>query len=63
MDTIKIMSLFGKDIEENICTLITFTDGAEPPVLASFLRHKNNLTAKLWRVALFDYECLQIVLV
>lgn len=29
------MSLFGKDIESNICTLITFADGAEPPVLAS----------------------------
>lgn len=27
--------LFGKDIESNICTLITFADGAEPPVLAS----------------------------
>lgn len=30
-----IMSLFGKDIESNICTLITFADGADPPVLAS----------------------------
>lgn len=30
-----IMSLFGKDIESNICTLITFADGAEPPVLES----------------------------
>lgn len=30
-----IMSLFGKDNESNICTLITFADGAEPPVLAS----------------------------
>lgn len=30
-----IMSLFGKDIESNICTLITFADGAEPPVIAS----------------------------
>lgn len=28
-----IMSLFGKDIESNICTLITFTDCPEPPVL------------------------------
>ncbi|XP_056014684.1 uncharacterized protein LOC125674781 isoform X2 [Ostrea edulis] len=35
-----IMSLFGKDIESNICTLITFADGAEPPVLAS-LREAN----------------------
>lgn len=30
-----IMSLFGKDIESNICTLVTFADGAQPPVLAS----------------------------
>lgn len=30
-----IMSLFGKDIESNICTLITFADGATPPVLDS----------------------------
>lgn len=30
-----IMSLFGKDIESNICTLITFGDGVEPPVLGS----------------------------
>lgn len=30
-----IMALFGKDMESNICTLITFADGAEPPVLAS----------------------------
>lgn len=30
-----IMALFGKDIESNICTLITFADGAVPPVLAS----------------------------
>ncbi|WAR16463.1 hypothetical protein MAR_031057 [Mya arenaria] len=29
----QIMSLFGKDIENNICTLITFADGKEPPVL------------------------------
>ncbi|XP_062586611.1 uncharacterized protein LOC134248210 [Saccostrea cucullata] len=29
-----IMSLLGKDIESNICTLITFSDGAEPPVLS-----------------------------
>lgn len=28
-----IISLFGKDIESNICTMITFTDCAEPPVL------------------------------
>lgn len=30
-----IMSLFGKDIESNICTLITFGDGGEPPVIPS----------------------------
>lgn len=30
-----ILSLFGKDIESNICTLITFADDAKPPVLAS----------------------------
>lgn len=30
-----ITSLFGKDIESNICTLITFADGEKPPVLAS----------------------------
>lgn len=30
-----IMSLFGKDIESNICTLITFADGPTPPVLHS----------------------------
>ena len=29
------MSLFGKDIEKNICTLITFADGDDPPVLAA----------------------------
>lgn len=35
-----IMSLFGKDIESNICTLITFADGAEPTVLASLKEAK-----------------------
>lgn len=35
-----IMSLFGKDIESNICTLITFADGAEPPVLASLKKYE-----------------------
>lgn len=29
-----IMSLFGKDIESNICTFITFADGTNPPVLS-----------------------------
>lgn len=35
-----IMSLFGKDIESNICTMITFADGADPPVLASLEESK-----------------------
>ncbi len=30
-----ILSIFGKDIEENIFMMITFADGAEPPVVAS----------------------------
>ncbi|KAK3090164.1 hypothetical protein FSP39_009640, partial [Pinctada imbricata] len=30
-----IMSLFGNDIEQNICTMITFADGDDPPVLAA----------------------------
>ncbi|XP_053386663.1 uncharacterized protein LOC128550842 [Mercenaria mercenaria] len=30
-----IMSLFGKNVEKNICSLITFADGESPPVLAS----------------------------
>lgn len=30
-----IQSLFGKDIEKNICMLITFADGKDPPVLAA----------------------------
>lgn len=34
------MSLFGKDIASNICTLITFADGAEPPVFASLKESK-----------------------
>lgn len=35
-----IMALFGKDIKSNICTLVTFADGAEPPVLASLTEAK-----------------------
>ncbi|WAQ96193.1 hypothetical protein MAR_028883 [Mya arenaria] len=31
----QIMSLFGKDIEENICSLVTFADGLDPPVFAA----------------------------
>lgn len=30
-----ILSMFGKDIKENICTLVTFADGAKPLVLNS----------------------------
>ncbi|XP_053391493.1 uncharacterized protein LOC128554263 [Mercenaria mercenaria] len=30
-----IMALFGKDVEKNICSLITFADGIDPPVLAA----------------------------
>ncbi|KAH3821986.1 hypothetical protein DPMN_123755 [Dreissena polymorpha] len=30
-----VMSLFGKDIEENICSLITFADSRSPPVLSA----------------------------
>lgn len=43
-----MLALFGKDIESNMCTLITFADGAEPPVLASLrelkLPHETTLT-------------------
>lgn len=35
-----IMSLFGKDIESNISTLITFADGGAPAVLASLTESK-----------------------
>lgn len=31
----QIMALFGKDVEENICSLITFADGVDPPVLSA----------------------------
>jgi hypothetical protein len=30
-----IMSLFGQDIENNICMLVTFADGKRPPVLSA----------------------------
>ncbi|XP_045207826.2 uncharacterized protein LOC123559790 [Mercenaria mercenaria] len=30
-----VMSLFGKDIEQNICTMVTFADGIDPPALAA----------------------------
>lgn len=35
-----IMALFSKDIASNICTLITFADGATPAVLASLKESK-----------------------
>ncbi|XP_052808194.1 uncharacterized protein LOC128237048 isoform X1 [Mya arenaria] len=35
-----IMSLFGNNIKENICTLITFADGAEPMVCSSLKESK-----------------------
>lgn len=37
-----ILSLFGNDIKDNICSLITFADGEKPPVLAGLeaLEHK-----------------------
>lgn len=37
-----VMSLFGKDIESNICTFITFADGSNPPVLAAL--HESKFT-------------------
>lgn len=36
----EIMDLFGKDLESNICTLVTFADGGEPPVFASLKEDK-----------------------
>ncbi|XP_053374210.1 uncharacterized protein LOC128546840 [Mercenaria mercenaria] len=36
----QILSMFGKDVEENICSLITFADGQEPPVLHSLRESK-----------------------
>lgn len=35
-----IMSLFGKDIESNLCTMITFADGGSPTVLDSLKEFK-----------------------
>lgn len=35
-----LMALFGRDVESNICTLITFVDGTAPPVLASLHKAK-----------------------
>ncbi|KAK3096473.1 hypothetical protein FSP39_000543 [Pinctada imbricata] len=35
-----IAALFGKDIIKNICTLITFADGKQPPVLAALNESK-----------------------
>ncbi|XP_062594333.1 uncharacterized protein LOC134255803 [Saccostrea cucullata] len=33
-----ILSLFGRDMENNICTCITFAEAQEPPVLASLAK-------------------------
>lgn len=30
-----ILSLFGNDIQQNICTIVTFADGQTPPVIAA----------------------------
>ncbi|XP_056452000.1 uncharacterized protein LOC130387076 [Gadus chalcogrammus] len=30
-----VLSIFGKDVAENICILVTFSDGQPPPVLAA----------------------------
>ncbi|XP_059915986.1 uncharacterized protein LOC132463692 [Gadus macrocephalus] len=30
-----VLSIFGKDVAENICMLVTFSDGQPPPVLAA----------------------------
>lgn len=50
-----VLSIFGKDIESNICTLITFSDDAEPPVIASLkeARFPFGLTFKFNNSALF----------
>lgn len=44
-----IISLFGKDIESNICTLITFADGTEPPVLTT-LKESNLLIGPIFQL-------------
>ena len=49
-----IMSLFGKDIESNICSIITFADGASPPVLAA-LQHSGLPFGKSFH---FNNSCL-----
>ncbi|XP_060557439.1 uncharacterized protein LOC132717878 [Ruditapes philippinarum] len=57
-----IMSLFGRDIENNICSLVTFADGIDPPVLAalkqselpfgkSFLFNNSGLFAKNFKIS------------
>lgn len=35
-----ILSLFGKDMEDNICICITFAEAQEPPVLASLAKSR-----------------------
>lgn len=36
-----VMSLFGKDIKDNICTIITFSDDSKPNVLAALENFKD----------------------
>lgn len=49
------MSLFGKDIESNLCTMITFADGGSPTVLDSLKEFKLpfKLTFNFNNLALF----------
>lgn len=50
-----IMSFFGKDIESNLCTMITFADGGSPTVLDSLKEFKLpfKLTFNFNNLALF----------
>lgn len=45
-----LMGLFGRDVQSNMCTLITFVDGATPPVISS-LRE-----AKLPTASIFEFN-------
>ncbi|XP_062578218.1 uncharacterized protein LOC134240122 [Saccostrea cucullata] len=42
----QIMALFGKDMENNFCSFITFADEQSPPVLACL--KSANLPARIW---------------
>lgn len=37
-----ILSLFGNDIKQNICTVVTFADGQIPPVIAALAAIKDH---------------------